>query len=91
MLSEGERLTLEIEKVVYGGDGLGRWRGLAVFVPRTAPGDVARVEIVSRKKRFARARLLALETAASCRTARRFSMPTAADLRPYDTAPTGTQ
>ncbi len=34
------RLELTIEKLVLGGDGLARWRGMPVFVPRAAPGDV---------------------------------------------------
>jgi len=50
-------VTLEIDKLVHGGDGLGRLNGQAVFVPRTAPGDVVRARIVSRKKHFLRAEL----------------------------------
>jgi 23S rRNA (uracil1939-C5)-methyltransferase len=48
-----ERLTLDIESIAAGGDGIARHEGLVVFVPRTAPGDrvVARVE---RGRRFAR-------------------------------------
>lgn len=53
-----EELTLRIEKLVYGGDGLGRAGGQAVFVPYTAPGDLARVEVVDRKKNYLRAKLL---------------------------------
>ena len=37
--------------------------GLAVFVPRTAPGDTAQVEVVQRKSRYARARLVTLSSA----------------------------
>ncbi len=48
-------VILEIDKLVHGGDGLGRLDDLAVFVPRTAPGDVVRAGIVSRKKHFLRA------------------------------------
>jgi 23S rRNA (uracil1939-C5)-methyltransferase len=50
-------VTLKIDKLVHGGDGLGRLDDLAVFVPRTAPGDVVRARIVSRKKHFLRAEL----------------------------------
>ncbi|MBL0939849.1 MAG: class I SAM-dependent RNA methyltransferase [Gemmatimonadaceae bacterium] len=35
--------VLTVENVAAGGDGVGRLNGLAVFVPRTAPGDVAQV------------------------------------------------
>ena len=36
-------LELTIESIAAGGDGVGRSNGLVVFVPRTAPGDRARV------------------------------------------------
>ncbi|NIA19622.1 MAG: TRAM domain-containing protein, partial [Xanthomonadaceae bacterium] len=51
-------VTLRIEKLLNGGDGLGRFDGLAVFVPRTAPQDMVKVRITSRKKNFVRAELL---------------------------------
>ncbi len=44
-----DRTRLTIESVAAGGDGVGRVDGLAVFVPRSAPGDV--VEIVLRRQR----------------------------------------
>lgn len=56
----GERV--EITAIAAGGDGVGRVEGVVAFVPRTAPGDVARVAL-ARAKRFARGRLLALEAA----------------------------
>lgn len=51
-------IDVRIEKIVYGGDGLGRADGQAVFVPFTAPGDMARVRVVERKKGFLRAELV---------------------------------
>lgn len=51
---------VEISSLAAGGDGVARADGLVVFVPRTAPGDVARVEAVS-AGRFARGRMLSLE------------------------------
>ena len=42
-----------IDSIAAGGDGVGRAEGLAVFVPRTAPGDVADVTL-SLQGRFAR-------------------------------------
>ena len=54
--------TLEIESIAAGGDGVGRTGGLVVFVPRTAPGDLARVALRG-KRRFARGTLLDLERA----------------------------
>jgi len=52
--------TLTIASIAAGGDGVGRADGVVVFVPRTAPGDVARVRIAG-AKRFARGQLLQLE------------------------------
>ncbi|MEO8564354.1 MAG: TRAM domain-containing protein [bacterium] len=52
--------TIAIESVAAGGDGVGRAEGMVVFVPRSAPGDLAVVRL-SRAKRFARGRLLSLD------------------------------
>lgn len=52
-------VELEVQSIAAGGDGVGRTEGLVVFVPRTAPGDVASVRIES-AKRFARGRLVSL-------------------------------
>jgi len=57
-------LALEIDSVAAGGDGVGRLEdGRVAFVPRTAPGDRARIAIVREHARFVRGRLLALERA----------------------------
>ena len=48
-------VELRIEKLVLGGDGLGRWRGLPIFVTRTAPGDLVEARIVERRPSYARA------------------------------------
>ena len=47
---------LTIDSIAAGGDGIGRSDGLAVFVPRTAPGDVIEASLDVRG-RFARGRL----------------------------------
>ena len=51
-----EAVTVSIDSIAAGGDGVGRNSGLVVFVPRTAPGDVVTAEI-SGKGRFARGAL----------------------------------
>ncbi len=52
-------VRVRIERLAAGGDGVGRLEdGMVVFVPRTAPGDLAEVEVRERKRRFARARLV---------------------------------
>ena len=53
-----DRFTLKIESVAFGGHGVGRVDGFVIFVPFTAPEDVVEIEIVKRKKKFARGRLL---------------------------------
>jgi 23S rRNA (uracil1939-C5)-methyltransferase len=66
----GDVVRLTVDSIASGGDGVGRAGGLAVFVPRTAPGDVADVRVASRG-RFARGRVIALvEPAASRATPR---------------------
>ena len=49
-------IQLRVHAIAAGGDGVGRSEGLVVFVPRTAPGDLALVRIDS-VKRFARGTL----------------------------------
>lgn len=48
-----------VESIAAGGDGVARADGLAVFVPRTAPGDVADVRIATRG-RFGRGTVVRL-------------------------------
>ena len=54
-------LTVEIEKMVYGGKGLGRVEGKVVFVPFTAPGERVQAEVVKEKKDYAEAALKKIE------------------------------
>ncbi|MCQ2390841.1 MAG: TRAM domain-containing protein [Kiritimatiellae bacterium] len=51
-------VEIEIQKNVYGGDGLGRLGdGRVVFVPGAFAGERVRVELVEQKKRYVKARL----------------------------------
>ena len=50
----GQKLEIEIEKIVFGGEGLGRVDGFAVFVPMSMPGDKLEIDIISVKKSYAR-------------------------------------
>jgi 23S rRNA (uracil1939-C5)-methyltransferase len=52
-------IDLQVQGIAAGGDGVGRSEGLVVFVPRTAPGDLARVRL-EMVKRFARGSLESL-------------------------------
>jgi 23S rRNA (uracil1939-C5)-methyltransferase len=53
-------LTLEVERLTYGGDALARHEGLVVFVPYAAPGDRIVAEPVERRPRFLRASMTSL-------------------------------
>ncbi|WP_396215754.1 class I SAM-dependent RNA methyltransferase [Gemmatimonas sp.] len=53
--------TLTIDRIAAGGDGVGRLDGLAVFVPRTAAGDVVQAAYVTHA-RHARGRVLQVLT-----------------------------
>jgi len=47
-----DELRLLIEKLVYGGDGLGHAEGNTVFVPYVLPNEEIRAEVTSRKKKL---------------------------------------
>ena len=59
-MSPAEERTLEIERVVAGGDGLARADSLVVFVPRTLAGERVRARVTVRG-RLARGELVAVE------------------------------
>ena len=50
----GQKVEIEIEKIVFGGEGLGRVDGFTIFVPMSVPGDKLEVEIISLKKSYGR-------------------------------------
>ena len=50
------RVSVQIDSIAAGGDGVGRTDGLVVFVPRTAPGDIVTAQI-SGRGHFARGAL----------------------------------
>ncbi len=54
-LKKGQEIEVEIEKIVFGGEGLARYNGIAIFVPMSVPGDRLLVEIISLKKTYGRA------------------------------------
>ena len=59
MTPSTEFADVTIESIAAGGDGVGRTEGRVVFVPRAAPGDVARVRLEP-KGRFARGEIVEL-------------------------------
>ncbi|MEK7773740.1 MAG: class I SAM-dependent RNA methyltransferase, partial [Deltaproteobacteria bacterium] len=60
---------VQITSLAYGGKGVGRAGGKVVFVPYTAPGDEARIEIVEEKKGFSEGALKGLVTPSPLRQA----------------------
>jgi 23S rRNA (uracil1939-C5)-methyltransferase len=56
-LRTGDKIQLTIDSLVAGGDGIARHEGQPVFIARTAPGDIAEIEIFDARKDFARGRV----------------------------------
>jgi 23S rRNA (uracil1939-C5)-methyltransferase len=54
----GQEVRLTIDRLAYGGRGVGRADGFVVFVPFVAPGDEVRARIARTHRRFAEADLL---------------------------------
>jgi len=68
----GEEHVVTIESLAYGGKGIARLGdaenpGMAVFIPRTAPGDRARIKLDRVRRRHAEGTLLEIETTGSAR------------------------
>src|ERR1700722_19448097 len=57
-LNIGDRLTLGIHDIAFGGEGVGRAEDFVVFVPFVIAGEEVEVEVIEVKKNFARAKLL---------------------------------
>ncbi len=54
-------VDLKIEDVAFGGKGVGRDNGKAVFIPFTIDGEIVSAELVREKKQFAEAELVDLK------------------------------
>ena len=53
-----DELDVEVEKLIAGGDGLARFEGIPIFIPRSAPGDRLRVRLVERRPDYGRAEIV---------------------------------
>src|SRR5471030_3181424 len=60
-LKTGDKLTLTIHDIAFGGEGVGRIDDFVVFVPFVIVGEIVAAEITEVKKNFARAKLLRVE------------------------------
>ena len=57
-LQTGSRLTVTIEDIAFGGEGVARVDGFVLFVPFVIAGEEVEVELTEVKARFARAKLV---------------------------------
>ena len=55
-------MQLTINDIAFGGKGVGRADGLVVFVPFTIPGETVTVQVTRKKKNYAEADLVAVES-----------------------------
>lgn len=54
MLKVSDIIKIKIDKIVFGGEGLGYFNDFAIFVPMSVPEDELEIEIISVKKTYAR-------------------------------------
>ena len=47
MLKVSDIIKIKIDKIVFGGEGLGYFNDFAIFVPMSVPEDELEVEIIS--------------------------------------------
>lgn len=59
-LKKGQQINLDITHLAFGGKGLAKPDGFAVFVNQAVPGDCVRVQITRKKKNYAEARVVNL-------------------------------
>ncbi len=59
-IKKGTQAEVEIEDIAFGGRGLVRLDGLAVFIDQAVPGDRVDIRIIKKKKNYAEARVVDL-------------------------------
>ena len=59
-VKKGQQIETEISDIAFGGKGLVRVNGMAVFVDQAIPGDQVLIRITRKKKNYAEARVLEL-------------------------------
>ena len=63
-----DRVTVDIESLAYGGEGVGRVDKKVIFVPLSAPGDRIEAMIYESKKNYLRGRIEQFKTLSQTRT-----------------------
>lgn len=59
-VKKGQELELAVDQIAFGGKGLCRVDGMAVFVDQAVPGDRVSARVVKKKKSYAEARVIEL-------------------------------
>lgn len=67
-LRRGDEITLAIDRLSYGGRGVGRHDGFVIFVPGTAPGDLVRARLWRIKPGYGEADLVEVTARSPVRT-----------------------
>lgn len=67
-MKKNDEIVLEITDVANEGNGIGKYNGIAVFVPFCVPGDVIKARIVKVKKNYCFGKLLDVITPSDIRT-----------------------
>lgn len=57
-LVDVEEVEVTVEKLVAGGEGIARWQGVPIFVPRSAPGDRLRLRLTDRRPDYGRGEIV---------------------------------
>lgn len=60
-VTAGDEVELHIDRLAYGGQGVGRVGGMVLFVDRTAPGDQVRARVERLRRRYAEGTLVRVE------------------------------
>ncbi|MEW5945409.1 MAG: 23S rRNA (uracil(1939)-C(5))-methyltransferase RlmD [bacterium] len=64
----GAVVELEVEGLIYGGDGVARRDGLVFFVAGAAPGDLVRAQVARKKRKHREARVIEIIKPSPART-----------------------
>ena len=67
-MKKNDEIILNILDYTAEGSGVGKYEGMAVFVPLTAVGDTVRVKILKVKKTYAYGKVLEILESSNCRT-----------------------
>ncbi len=67
MLKRGDEIRVVVDRLAYGGRGVGRLGGLVVFVAGAVPGDVVRARVLRARRSYVEAEVVAVEVASNDR------------------------